>query len=137
MKGKNIISSLKHDNGLTLIEVVISMAIFAVGFLAIAGLVVATAKNNTTGNMLTQATMLARTKIEYLKTLPLDQLAIACPEQGLPETVNGVYVRECRISSIESSTTQTIKTVRITVRWRKMGQLRKVVLQTNTRGRGK
>lgn len=135
MKRKNIIPFIKHVDGLTLIEVVISMAVFSIGFMAIGGLVVATAKNNTTANMLTEATMLARSRIEYLKTLPLDQLAIACPDGGLPEQIKGVYARTCQISPLGSST--TINTVRVTVAWKKRGQSRQVVLQTNTRGRGK
>ena len=93
-------SFLLYEKGMTLIEVVISMAIFSIGFLAIAGLVVATTRNNTTGNMLTEASMLARARMEYLKALPLDQLANACPDHGLPELVGRVYVRECRISPI-------------------------------------
>jgi prepilin-type N-terminal cleavage/methylation domain-containing protein len=128
------LSFLRNETGLTLIEVVISMAIFAIGFMAIAGLVVATTNNNTTGNMLTEATMLARSRIEYLKTLSLDQLAVACPDGALPEQIKGVYARECRISPLGSS--PTIKTVKVTVSWKKTGQSRRVVLQTNTRGRG-
>jgi prepilin-type N-terminal cleavage/methylation domain-containing protein len=135
------ISFMFYEKGMTLIEVVISMAIFSIGFLAIAGLVVATTRNNTTGNMLTEASMLARARMEYLKALPLDQLANACPDHGLPELVGRVYVRECRISPITPidalEPSATIKTVKVTVKWKKTGQVRQVVLQTNTRGRGK
>ena len=88
------------EKGLTMIEVLISMAIFAIGFLAIAGLVAATAKNNTTGNTLTQATMLARARVEYLKTLSLNQLAVACPAEMEPETVDRIYSRTCKISPL-------------------------------------
>lgn len=122
------------EKGLTMIEVLISMAIFAIGFLAIAGLVAATAKNNTTGNTLTQATMLARARIEYLKTLPLGQLAVACPEGMAPETVDRIYSRTCATSPLGG--TGTINTIEVTVQWQKSGRLRQVVLQTNTRGLG-
>lgn len=123
------------DKGLTLIEVVISMGIFAIGFLAIAGLVVATTKNNTTGNTLTEATMLARAKVEYLKALPLDQLDEACLDENEPEVINQLYARECEITPLGSA--DTIKTVTVTVTWKKSGKNRQVVLQTNSRGRGK
>jgi prepilin-type N-terminal cleavage/methylation domain-containing protein len=136
MKSMNVpMSSVSQQKGLTLVEVVISMGIFAIGFLAIAGLVVATTKNNTTGNMLTEATMLARARIEYLKTLPLNQLENDCPAQAPPEIINRVYLRECQISTLGSS--PTIRTVKVTVKWKKTGQWRQVVLQTNTRGMGK
>lgn len=130
----NPISSLSQEKGLTLVEAVISIGIFAIGFLAIAGLVVGTAKNNTTGNTLTEATMLARAKVESLKALPLDQLADACLDQNEPEIVNRLYARECDVSSLGSSS--TIKTIKVIVKWKKSGNLRQVILRTNTRGRG-
>ena len=128
-------SLISQENGLTLVEVVISLGIFAIGFLAIAGLVVGTTKNNTSGNMLTQATMLARAKIESLKTLPLEQLADACLDEKEPEIVNHLFTRECDVGSLSSSS--TIQTINVIVKWKKWGNLRQVVLQTNTRGRGK
>jgi prepilin-type N-terminal cleavage/methylation domain-containing protein len=124
-----------QKDGLTLVEVMISMGIFAIGFLAIAGMVVGTTKNNTTGNMLTEATMLARARIESLKTLPLDDLDDACLDENEPEIIKRVYARECDVDAIGAST--TIKTIKVNVKWQKAGKLRQVVLQTNTRGRGK
>jgi len=124
-----------HEKGLSLIEVVISMAIFAIGFLAIAGLMVATARNNTTGNTLTHATLLAEAKVEYLKALPLDQLANACLDQNEPEIIDQIFTRECEVKPLGS--THTIKSINVTVRWKKSGNQRHVVLQTNTRGMGK
>jgi prepilin-type N-terminal cleavage/methylation domain-containing protein len=123
------------EKGLSMIEVLISMAIFAIGFLAIAGLVMATAKNNTSGNTLTQATMLARAQVEYLKTLTLAELAVACPDDMDPEIVDRIYSRTCEISPL--GTTGTISTIEVAVEWQKSGQLRQVVLQTNTRGLGR
>ena len=136
MQRKNDPNSLiSQETGLSLVEVVISIGIFAIGFLAIAGLVVGTTRNNRTGNTLTEATMLARAKIESLKALPLDQLDGACLDENEPEIINQLYTRECDVGSIgKSSTLQTIKVI---VKWKKSGNLRQVVLQTNTRGRGK
>jgi prepilin-type N-terminal cleavage/methylation domain-containing protein len=122
------------EKGLTMIEVLISMAIFAIGFLAIGGLVIGTTKNNTTGNILTEATMLARAKVESLKALSLDQLADACLDENEPEIVNQLYARECDVSALGSSS--TIKTIKVIVKWKRSGKLRQVILQTNTRGRG-
>jgi prepilin-type N-terminal cleavage/methylation domain-containing protein len=132
---KELIFFNSGENGLTLIEVVISLAIFAIGFLAVAGLVVTTTRNNTTGNMLTVATMAARTKLEYLKSLPLDQLESACPADMEPEKINNIYGRICEISNFPA--TSTIKTIKVTVAWNKSGQQRQVLLQTNSRGLGK
>ena len=128
-------SLISKETGLTLVEVVISIGIFAIGFLAIAGLVVGTTRNNKTGNTLTEATMLARARIESLIALPLDQLDGACLDENEPEIVNRLYTRECNVESIGSSS--TIQTIKVIVKWKKSGNLRQVVFQTNTRGRGK
>lgn len=136
MQRKNDPNSLiSQETGLSLVEVVISIGIFAIGFLAIAGLVVGTTRNNRTGNTLTEATMLARAKIESLKALPLDQLDGACLDENEPEIISQLYTRECDVDSIGSSS--TIQTIKVIVKWKKSGNLRQVVLQTNTRGRGK
>ena len=79
--------------------------------------------------------MLARAKIESLKALPLDQLDGACLDENEPEIINQIYSRECDVDSIGSS--KTIQTIKVIVKWKKSGNLRKIVLQTNTRGRGK
>lgn len=134
-KIKNPISFGFGEKGLSMIEVLISMAIFAVGFLAIAGLVMATAKNNASGNTLTQATMLARAQVEYLKTLTLDQLADACPEDMEPEAVGRIYSQTCETSPVGD--TGTINTLKVTVQWQKSGKSRQVILQTNSRGLGR
>jgi hypothetical protein len=111
-----------------------AVSIFSIGFLAIATLVIATVKNTTTGNMLTQATMLARARIEYLKTLPLDQLADACLDSKEPEIIANIYHRECEVGPLGPST--RIQSLKVTVMWRKLSQYRRVVLESNTRGLG-
>ena len=50
-----------------LVEALISIAIFSVGFLAVAMLVLSVSRNNTSGNQLTEANMLARERLEQLK----------------------------------------------------------------------
>jgi prepilin-type N-terminal cleavage/methylation domain-containing protein len=134
-KTKSEKSNTHYQQGLTLIEVVICMAIFAVGFLAIAAMVISTTRNNTSGNMLTEATMLTRAKIEYLKSLHLGALEDACPENMTPEKINSVYFRKCEVGFL--GTSPTIKTIMVAVTWEKLGRARQVVLETNTRGQGK
>ena len=62
------------SSGFTLIEVMIALAIFSIGILAVGSMQLWSTKNNTTGNVTTQATMLAREKIEFLKSLPLEEM---------------------------------------------------------------
>ena len=64
--GKTCVTAI-NKMGFTLVEVLMAITIFSIGFLAVSTLVIATTRNNTTGNIMTKATMLARGKIEQLK----------------------------------------------------------------------
>ena len=60
--------SFRNENGYMLIEALIAIAIFSVGFMAVATLVFSSSQNNISGNRLTQANMFAREKMEELKS---------------------------------------------------------------------
>lgn len=126
-------STVKNKSGFSIIEVLMAMAIFAIGFLAVSTLVVATTKNNTTSNIMTQASMLAREKIEYLKALPLTDLEDACKDDTEPEVLRDIYKRDCDVKTLSS----TMKSIEVRVRWKRRGQDRSVILETTTRGYGK
>ncbi|WP_319525026.1 prepilin-type N-terminal cleavage/methylation domain-containing protein [uncultured Desulfosarcina sp.] len=53
--------------GFSLIEVMIAMAIFSIGLLAVAAMQTSAVRNNKTGNTYTQATTLARDQMELIK----------------------------------------------------------------------
>ena len=122
------------DQGFTLIEVLIAMAIFSIGILAVGTLVLSTTRNNTGSNILTQATMLARSKIEEKKrevdagtfSGVDDPTEYNIDSQGLP---GGIYTRECNVSSAGSAWQ-----VEVTVSWTRNGRNRSVVLKTTTKG---
>ena len=61
-----------NSSGFSLIELLIAMAILAFGMLAAASLQYSAIRNNTNGNIYTQANMLAKAKLEYLKNLNID-----------------------------------------------------------------
>ena len=54
-------------NGFTLLEVMIALAILMIGILATAGLQGIVIRNNTTGNIATQAVLLAQSRIDKIK----------------------------------------------------------------------
>lgn len=58
-----------HD-GFTIIEVVIAMAIFSIGILAVASLQVATIKGNSSARKITEAVTLAENRLETMLNLP-------------------------------------------------------------------
>ena len=62
------------QDGFTLIELVIAMAILGMGMMAAVSMHFGTARNNTNSNIITQANMLAKTQLETLKSLNITAL---------------------------------------------------------------
>ena len=116
-----------------MIEVLMAMTIFAVGFLAIGTMVISTTRNNTTGNIITHATMLARERIEFLKSLPIEQMKNQCSDDIEPERLDEIFERVCGVDASFSSTANIIV---VKVSWQRHGKNREVVLKTLTRGNG-
>ena len=117
-----------------MIEVLIAMAIIAVGLVVVGSMVLSTTRNNTAGNIITIGTMLAREKIEYLKTLPIQRMEAQCAEDlGAEHLRGGAFKRNCRVSA---SFSETVKIIEVTVSWNRQGKHREVVLKTLTRGNG-
>ena len=123
--------SLKNKKGYMMVEALIAIAIFSVGFMAVATLVFSSSRNNTTGNILTQANMLAREKMEELKSTT-DLTELDTP--AAPETVGGIFTRTWTAS--DPLTSGTSREIQVTVGWVSKGQNRNVVMKTITRGRG-
>jgi len=61
---------MKKNRGYTLIEVLIGMAIFAVGFLALATVQIKSIRQNASAKMYTEATTMAVESLERLISLP-------------------------------------------------------------------
>ena len=131
-----------NSKGFTLIETLIAMAIFSIGILALGTMQLWSVKNNTTGNITTQATLLAKAKIEELKNTgdvtdlgPLDT-EIDDPNNPIDTVGNagGIYTRQWKITNpLDDNKTRRIQ---VTVSWNRRGQNRSVVLETITQGKG-
>ena len=120
-----------RNRGFSLIEVMIALAIFSIGIMAVGSMQLWSTKNNTTGNITTQATMLARQKIEELKAVQdVDDLD---PEDGNSDTV-GVYERQWFVTNPYFGNTS--RQLRVTVGWNGNGPNQKgyVELESVTRG---
>lgn len=127
----NRIYYFKDKKGMTMIEVLMAMTIFAVGFLAIGTMVIWTTRNTTTSNIATLATMSAREKIEILKTLPVDSMEAQCKGVA-PENIAPIFKRECDVEK----NTDTSNLIQVKVSWNRRGQNRDVVLKTLSKGNG-
>ncbi|MDL2274746.1 prepilin-type N-terminal cleavage/methylation domain-containing protein [Desulfosarcina sp. OttesenSCG-928-G10] len=74
--------SFRNDQGFTLMEVMIAIAIFAIGFMAVAAMQISVSKNNRVGNTYTQALALAHAKMEELKNENIHDPGGALNEAG-------------------------------------------------------
>lgn len=64
--------AIRHQAGFTLIEVMIALAIFAIGILAVAAMQINAVKQNSGSRMQTEATAVAEQLMEQLMALPYD-----------------------------------------------------------------
>ena len=122
---------LTNKKGYMLMEALIATAIFAVGFMAVSTLVFSAARNNTNGNILTQANMFAREKMEELKS-KTDLAELDTVEA--PETVGDIFTRTWTAS--DPFATGTSRQIQVVVSWMRKGQNEQVVMQTITKGKG-
>jgi Tfp pilus assembly protein FimT len=119
-----------------MIELMIAMAIMAIGMLAVVSLQISTSRNNTNGNVYTQANMLAMSRLEILKNSDLSVLVpgayadgTALDENGQP---GGMYTRSWTITDIGAGA----RALNVVVQWNRLGRLGRVEVASNTRGEG-
>jgi type IV pilus assembly protein PilV len=87
--------SLFKQNGFTLIEVLIGLIILAIGILAVAGMQITSIIGTSFSNNLSQASVIAQDRIEFLKGLPLNdaQLSNGTYNDGSIVLPNGTFNR--------------------------------------------
>jgi type IV pilus assembly protein PilV len=128
---------VNRDAGFTLIEVLISLAIFSIGILAVASMQYWSVHNTTAGNVLTQATNLARAKMEDMKNASnITALTNGSDATSLDEDGNagGIFTRSWVVTNPLGGSTS--RQIQVNVNWSRLGQNRSVVLTTISRGNG-
>jgi prepilin-type N-terminal cleavage/methylation domain-containing protein len=65
----SVIKKMRNDEGYTLIEVLIAIAIFSIGLLAIATMQVSSIRVNDTARRMTRRATIAQDRLEYLMSL--------------------------------------------------------------------
>jgi type IV pilus assembly protein PilV len=139
-KSQDNLNKSTNQKGYMLIEALIAIAIFSIGFLAVATMVFSATRNNTKGNILTQANMLARQSLEQLKNTPdittLPSALTTNTESGIDANGDpgGIYTRTTTIE--DTLGFNTSRAVEVTVDWTWQGQSRRVVMSTITKGNG-
>ncbi len=100
--------------GFTLIEVLISLVVLALGLLAMAGLLVTAIKGNSFSHHLTEATVLAEAKLDDLKNLNYFDSRLAGPSSSEEILRSGIlYTRQC--STMDMG--RRMKMISVTVGW--------------------
>ena len=110
------------DRGYTLIEIMIAISIFAIGFLAIAYMQITASKNNRTGSEITEAANIATDRIEMLMVLPFDDPLLdpaANPHPPAPDNTQGKYSIQWIITDtdLDGNGTDDSKVIDMTVSW--------------------
>ena len=111
----------KNKNGFTLVEVLIALAILAIGLLALAGLQVVVIKGNAASKNLTSAVILAEAKMEELKGKGFRNLrndSFQDPNNPISEIgeKGGIFMRSWVIGNYLGSA--DMKEITVTLTWR-------------------
>jgi type IV pilus assembly protein PilV len=124
--------------GFSFIELMIAMAILAMGMLAAVSMHVGSSRNNTKGNIYTQANMLAKAQLETLKSQDVLSLAVGGPYTDPNNPVDaegqpgGIYNRSWTIETLGTDA----RRLTVTVQWNRLGRTSSVVVASNTKGGG-
>ena len=129
------------EKGFSLVELLIAMSILALGMLATATLQYSAVRNNTSGNVCTQANMLAKDKMEEL----IGMLEATETESELATMVDGedpslidangnpggIFKRRWFLGDPWDS--EQSRRLTVTVEWTRMGRTRTVEISSNAK----
>ncbi len=108
----------KNQDGFSLIEILIGLIILAVGLLAIGGLQITSIREGFSSNNITQATILAQDKLEYLKNLSYTDSHLNSGQHNDGTIPNTIFTREY---SVLEDTGNNMKTITVTIQWTDRG----------------
>lgn len=131
----------KDNNGFTLLEVCIAMAVLAIALLGITSMQINAVRNVTVGNLYSKANTVANQHIEYLKNFDLTDLDNDWngDSQIVAATTGGdaIFTRTTTIAP----NTQFSRLITVTVSWTRAGAThgsvnRSITVSSLTRGEG-
>jgi type IV pilus assembly protein PilV len=110
--------ALRKQKGFTLIEVVAGLIILAIGLLGIVAMQITATKSGYFSNNVTQATIFAQDKLEYLKNLSYSDSNLS---NGLhnEDTISGTIFS--RAVNVAEDAGNSMKTITVTVQWADRG----------------
>lgn len=105
---------LHNNKGFTLIEIMVSIAIIAMGIFAVMSLVITVMKGNTLSKRVTTATTIAQGKMEDFKSMDYDSV-VDDPGTDTATAYDTVYYWEANVED-DTPATDT-KTITVDVYW--------------------
>ncbi len=129
-------SRFTDQQGYSMIEVTIAMAVFAISALAVSQLLVLTFQSNKSSNEITQATLLAEARMEDLKNVPDVTTLTGVVESNIDQygRPGGIYRRTTTVTNPMGG--DFSRQIEVTVQWMTKGRPRSVRLISFTHGNG-
>jgi type IV pilus modification protein PilV len=106
-----------NKKGFTLIEVLAGMIILAVGLLAFAGMQIISIKSNHSSSKITEATIMAKSQLEYLKNLSYSDSNLSSGQHNEGTITSTIFSRQYNVMEDVGNS----KTITVTVQWTDMG----------------
>ncbi len=107
----------RTERGFSLIEVLISLTILSVGLLAVARMQITSIKGNFSSGNVTNATVLAQSKLEELKRVSYTDSNLMSGQHGEGTISGSIFSMFYDVADI----TSTMKAITVTVRWTDVG----------------
>lgn len=91
----------KNSRGFSLVDVMISMAIFSVGILAVAGMQVSATNSNSASRNVTDMTIIGTNVLETLRTRPFDHADLEPTTNPHEEMAAGGYIVRWDVTDVD------------------------------------
>ncbi len=111
---QSIKNSVSNRNGFSLIEVLVTLVLLAVGLLALGGMEIVSIKGNSFSQEMTQATVLTQSKLEEITKLPFADSSLTAGHHNEGVLGSSKFYRSYDVEDLST----TLKAVTVTVGWR-------------------
>ena len=117
---------IERNDGLTLIEVLITLVILSVGLLALAGLQISAIKGNSNSKRMTMAVSIAEKKIEQIKNTSYTSIQSEPAQQFVEGGIS--FTRQVNVA--DNNPFQNTKKIDVTVTWKDGSKSHTIPLST-------